>query len=160
VAQKDVSKFSFFPRTIWEWNLLSASVTDADKLEEFRVRIQNLPEPLPGSDYVCLDINKLMYDLEHDDETVVISSLLKWLPAKILYHMRHAARCALRVVVAVWDPHSSAETHKLEQVQRRAARFVHNNYTERTPGCVTHMVQNLGWQPLQQRRYNNRLIIC
>jgi hypothetical protein len=60
-----------------------------------------------------------------------------------------------------WDGcyHSSAETHKLEQVQRRAARFVHNNCTERTPGCVTHMVQNLGWQPLQQRRYNNRFII-
>jgi hypothetical protein len=30
-----------------------------------------------------------MYDLEHDDETVVISSLLKWLPAEVLYHMRH-----------------------------------------------------------------------
>jgi hypothetical protein len=47
----------------------------------------------------CLDISKLMYDLEHDDETVVISSLLKWLPVKVLYNMRHAARCALRVVV-------------------------------------------------------------
>jgi hypothetical protein len=35
-----------------------------------------------------------MHDLEHDDETVVISSLLKWLPAEVLYHMRHAARCA------------------------------------------------------------------
>ena len=30
---------------------------------------------VPGSDYACLDINKLMYDLEHDDETVVISSV-------------------------------------------------------------------------------------
>jgi hypothetical protein len=40
---------------------------------------------VPGSDYVCLDINKLMYDLEHDDEMVVISSLLKWLPAEVLY---------------------------------------------------------------------------
>jgi hypothetical protein len=46
VAQKDVYKFSFSPRTIREWNLLPASVTDADKLEEFRGRIQNLPEPL------------------------------------------------------------------------------------------------------------------
>jgi hypothetical protein len=46
VAQKDVYKFSFFPRTIREWNLLPASVTDADKIEEFRGRIQNLPEPL------------------------------------------------------------------------------------------------------------------
>ena len=69
------------------------------------------------------------------------------------------ARPTLECASTVWDPHSSAETHKLEQVQRRAARFVHNNYTERTPGCVTHMVQNLGWQPLQQRRYNNRLIV-
>jgi hypothetical protein len=46
VAQKNVYKFSFSPRTIREWNLLPASVTDADKLEEFRGRIQNLPEPL------------------------------------------------------------------------------------------------------------------
>jgi hypothetical protein len=46
VAQKDVYKFSFFPRTIREWNLFPASVTDADKLEEFRGRIQNLPEPV------------------------------------------------------------------------------------------------------------------
>jgi hypothetical protein len=45
-----------------------------------------------------------MYDLEHDDETVVISSLLKWLPAKVLYHMRHAARCALRVVEPAGTP--------------------------------------------------------
>jgi hypothetical protein len=60
------------------------------------------------------------------------------------------ARLTLEYASTVWDPHSSAETHKLEQVQRRAARFVHNNYTERTPGCVTHMVQNLGWQPLQK----------
>jgi hypothetical protein len=46
VAQKDVYKFSFFPHTNREWNLLSASVTDANKLEEFRGKIQNLPEPL------------------------------------------------------------------------------------------------------------------
>ena len=42
-------------------------------------------------------------------------------------------RPTLEYASTVWDPHSSAETHKLEQVQRRAARFVHNNYyTERT----------------------------
>jgi hypothetical protein len=28
----------------------------------------------------------------------------------------------------------------LEKVQKRAARFVFNNYTDRTPGCVTKMV--------------------
>jgi hypothetical protein len=68
-------------------------------------------------------------------------------------------RPPLEYASTVWDPHSSAEIHKLEQVQRRVARLIHNNYTARTPGCVTHMAQNLGWQPLQQRRYNNRLIV-
>ena len=37
----------------------------------------------------------------------------------------------------VWDPTPSPLIHKLEQVQRRAARFVHADYTDRTPGCVS-----------------------
>ena len=51
----------------------------------------------------------------------------------------------------VWDPHLTSDVHTLEQVQRRAARFVNRNYTQRTPGCVTNMVQSLGWESLQQR---------
>ena len=57
----------------------------------------------------------------------------------------------------VWDPHNNRDIHNQEQVQRRAARFVNRNYTERTPGCVTNMVQNFGWESLQHRRYINRL---
>ena len=57
----------------------------------------------------------------------------------------------------VWDPHHNRDIHNLEQVQRRAARFVNRNYTEHTPGCVTNMIQSLGWESLQHRRYINRL---
>ena len=57
----------------------------------------------------------------------------------------------------VWDPHLTSDVHTLEQVQRTAARFVHQNYTQHTPGCVTNMVQSLGWGSLQQRRYMDRL---
>ena len=57
----------------------------------------------------------------------------------------------------VWDPHHNRDIHNLKQVQRRAARFVNRNYTERTPGCVTNMIQSLGWESLQHRRYINRL---
>ena len=32
------------------------------------------------------------------------------------------------------------------------------NYKERTPGCVTKLVQSLGCESLQHRRYNNRII--
>ena len=50
-----------------------------------------------------------------------------------------------------------SQDHCLEQVQHRAARFVHCNYMDRTPGCVTNMVQRLGWESLQHRRYINRI---
>ena len=66
-------------------------------------------------------------------------------------------RPVLEYSSTVWDPHQTSDIHNLEQVQRRAARFVHRNYTERTPGCVTNMVQSLGWESLQHRRYTDRL---
>ena len=67
-------------------------------------------------------------------------------------------RPRLEYLSTVWDPHHNKEIHSLEQVQRRAARFVHRNYTERTPGCVTIMVQSLGWESLQHRRYTHRIL--
>jgi hypothetical protein len=42
-------------------------------------------------------------------------------------------------------------------VETRAARFVFNNYTDRTPGCVTKMVESLKWEKLEERRKTNRL---
>ena len=53
----------------------------------------------------------------------------------------------------VWDPKPPSLRQNLEQVQRKAASFVHSAYTDRTPGCVTKIVQDLGWESLEQRRY-------
>ena len=36
-------------------------------------------------------------------------------------------------------------------------QFASNQYTDRTPGCVSQMLINLGWQPLQHRRYLARI---
>ena len=55
-----------------------------------------------------------------------------------------------------WDPTSSEDIIKLEKVQRQAARFVHGKYSERNPGCVTRMVENLGWDTLESRRKKDR----
>ena len=57
----------------------------------------------------------------------------------------------------VWDPSNQKKIKSIEQVQKRAARFVHNNYTDRTPGCVTNMVKSLKWQNLEDRRKSARL---
>ena len=52
-------------------------------------------------------------------------------------------------------PPSNIQT--LEQIQMRAARFVMNDYTTRSPGCVTHMQEDLGWDLPQNRQRDSRL---
>jgi hypothetical protein len=59
----------------------------------------------------------------------------------------------------VWDPTTQTLIQTLENVQRRAARFVINDYTSGTPGCMTSMLTSLEWQTLEQRRRISRLVM-
>ena len=63
----------------------------------------------------------------------------------------------LEYAASVWDPHHTSDTNKLEQVQRRAARFVCNNYSPYS--SVTQMLSDLGWQQLKDRRKHIRLAL-
>jgi len=47
--------------------------------------------------------------------------------------------------------------NSLELIQRRAAIFINTDYKTRTHGCVTKMLDDLGWDSLQSRRKDNRL---
>jgi hypothetical protein len=67
-------------------------------------------------------------------------------------------RPTLEYASLAWDPYTSDQINKLDKVQRRAARFVSNNYRDKTPGCVTAMVKSLGWEPLKERPKSHRLI--
>jgi hypothetical protein len=44
-------------------------------------------------------------------------------------------------------------------VQRRAARFVSNNFQDREPGAVTSIISNLKWESLEQRRAKARSVL-
>ena len=66
-------------------------------------------------------------------------------------------RPVLDYASTVWDPHKQGDIKTLEQVQRRAARYVCNDYTSRTPGCISAMVEDIGWESLQVRRYTARV---
>ena len=63
---------------------------------------------------------------------------------------------------SVWDPHTACLKNKIEFIQRRAARFVSNNY-HRNPldpsSSVTRMLNQLGWASLEQRRSDARLLL-
>ena len=54
----------------------------------------------------------------------------------------------------VWDPYQQTDIKALEQVQQSAARYVFNDYSARTPGCVTKMLDDLEWEPLEVRRHD------
>ena len=66
-------------------------------------------------------------------------------------------RPKLEYSCTVWDPHTAQYTHKIEMIQRRAARYVHNNY--HNTSSVTNMINTLQWPTLAERRLKTRLIM-
>ena len=59
-------------------------------------------------------------------------------------------RPIVEYAATTWAPFTDTETSKIEMVQRRAARFVSNEY--RRTSSVTEMISTLGWEALQKRR--------
>ena len=58
---------------------------------------------------------------------------------------------------AIWDPYTQENIDKIERVQRRAARYVYNDY--RNDSSVTDMLNRLNWKPLQERRLDIRICL-
>ena len=61
----------------------------------------------------------------------------------------------------VWDPHCNGLNDELENVKKRAARFVTRKYSYET-GSMTGILEELTelkWETLQKRRKDNRLIL-
>ena len=56
---------------------------------------------------------------------------------------------------AVWSPYIKEKINKIEKVQRRAARWVLNDYSSYS--SVTDMLSNLGWRSLENTPTNTRL---
>ena len=48
---------------------------------------------------------------------------------------------------------------QIEQIQRKAARYVFNDYCDRSPGAVTNMIDALQWDSLACRRTKASLIL-
>ncbi|KAL9988289.1 hypothetical protein ACROYT_G002720 [Oculina patagonica] len=66
-------------------------------------------------------------------------------------------RPKLEYACAAWDPYLQKDINSLERVQRKAARFCTNDY--HPTASVTDMIQELGWQTLEQRRKSFRLTL-
>ena len=66
-------------------------------------------------------------------------------------------RPILEYASIIWDPHTGANIHTLEMVQRRSARHIMHNYTRHA--SVTTMLQHLDLPILQQRRQHSKIIM-
>jgi len=66
-------------------------------------------------------------------------------------------RPQLEYASAVWDPYYNSHIQQLEKVQRRAARWINNDYSRFS--SVTAMLNELSWPSLQTRRKISRLQI-
>ena len=64
-------------------------------------------------------------------------------------------RPLLEYASCVWDPCEEGRKHELEMVQRRAARFVLNDYNRTS--SVKSMLSKIGWEILENRRKEARL---
>ena len=64
----------------------------------------------------------------------------------------------LEYSACAWDPYLKGQKDKIEKVQKKAARFVENNYC-REPGTMTKMLEDLHWPTLETRRKYMRLVM-
>lgn len=65
-------------------------------------------------------------------------------------------RPTLEYAASVWAPGYKTLISAIETVQRRAARYVCNNYRRES---VTNMLKTLGWESLEQRRNKSRVSV-
>ena len=66
-------------------------------------------------------------------------------------------RSNLEYCSPVWSPHHQNQVHKVEMVQRRAARFTTNRY--RNTSSVSSMLDHLQWESLEARRSKIQLTL-
>ena len=123
-------------------------------------------ESVVGAKYLGVTLSEDLSWTSHVDNTAVKASRTLGFLRLNLFHctdkVRERTYNALVLLVlnyAAWDPYLSRDINSLDQVQRRGARNVCNNYWDRTPGCVTKMIQDLGWQSLQEKREDHRLTL-
>lgn len=121
-------------------------------------------EEVTAAKYLGITISNDMSWDKHIDKTVSkANSKLCFLKRNLKVKNQKAKETAYKTIVrptleycsTVWDPHSQQQARNLEQVQRRAARWVTGRF--HNTSSVSNMISDLGWKDLAQRRAVSRL---
>ena len=66
-------------------------------------------------------------------------------------------RPIIEYAAVIWSPHTQSDIHIVEMLQRKAARFVFNDFSRLS--SVTNMLEHLRWDTLEQRRNQLTLLM-
>ena len=115
-----------------------------------------------------LGITDLRWNKHIRDITTKANNSLAFLKRKICVQSADRKETSYKALVrpqieyasSVWDPHTSANIHLIEMVQRRAARWVLSKYRHGpNTTSVSDMLLHLQWQTLAERRRHARLVL-
>ena len=121
-------------------------------------------ESVPSATYLGVDISETLSWTPHISRiTKKANQTLGFLRRNIKIQNENVKAVAYKTMVrpqleyasAVWSPYTEALSHQLEQVQRRAARWVKRDY--RQTSSVSTILSDLHWRRLDQRRTDARL---
>ena len=116
--------------------------------------------------YLGISINNNLRWAEHISNTVSKANKVLGLLRRNLYSCspfdketayKSLVRPSLEYCSSIWDPYHQEYRHKLELVQRRAARFVCKDL--RCQSHITDMLRDLNWKTLEDRRTIYRLTL-
>ena len=168
--QSDLHKLEIWER---DWSM----EFNPDKCEVLRITrkkhpvihsytLHNIPlKPTDSAKYLGVNISKdLNWNQHINNITAKASNSLRFIKRNIKTSNKKVKEAAYTTYVrpqveycsVVWHPWQKHLGHKVEIVQRAAARYVCNNYD--FSSSVTNMLRELQWKTLYQRRIHNSLI--
>ena len=162
--QDDLDKLALWANT-WQLNF------NVKKCYHLGITCKKIPTPysytLNGSPiatvtstkYLGITISNTLSWNEHVDNICNSANSTLGLLRRVLSECSHKVKdTAYRTLVrpklehasCAWNPYRQQNINKIESIQRRAARYVLNDYSRYSH--VTPMIQSLGWESLHDRR--------
>lgn len=111
----------------------------------------------------CRGVHVLLINLEKQCEEIQrkANRVLAVLQRKIHSVQGHAYYALVRPITeyssTTWSPYTSKDIASVEEIQRRAARFVSNDY--RLSTSVSSFINELGWKSLRERKVMSDFIL-
>jgi hypothetical protein len=123
-------------------------------------------ETVPSAKYLGVDLSEdLSFNTHINRICTTANRTLGFVKRNIQTQNKKVKETAYKTLVRpqveysspVWSPYTKQNINKIEMVQRRAIRWIHNNYS--TYDSVSDMQQSLGIRSLENRRTDAKIVL-